>query len=1268
MSLVASIVAVVVAVASAVYSYIEGANARERAKKAREEAERKRLEAEDAAKGFQMTVEGQSSPLPVYFGRNLAGGVRVYHNTFNTYNYANPSAASAVSGVSGISDVNGLTLTIPGASYSVGDAISVSIDFKYGRGIGGYWSYDEWGNEFWTPATTLYLDSSINGNFSVTAVHSGNRFTINTGFPYSYTTTYTVNGWFGSKRTETLYWGYNSFSNGSTYLLGAQVFDSGGNMGGSIGGSKHEFLIFQQAICKGRIHKCYTMDFNEEVYNKAEYQYGARIHIYSGGGVADPLMYANDGSRANSKFPGITYATCAFRLNRDEPQYQGVPTVQFYIEGTPVEDILYSNGVYSLGAQSYSNNPVRCLLHYFLNIEYGRGLPLAEIDLESWYNAKMVCETVVLNDVPKEGKLWSAKGGNKQIKRFECNTAIDTSKPVRENIAALLETMDLAELVWSDGKYKLSLVYPTIYSSAATYTERALVQADHNGRKTLLLSKISNNNKPLSDTSAWDDTFVKAITDDDIIRGQDISTLWPDSSTRMNFATVRFLNEAKNFAEDSVSWPSKYGYIAGPNRDRGAWSASVGYIKSDTVTYGGRTYQLKDGSLYSERVSANVPPADSAWQERSNSVYSQYKIQDAHAPLEGDFNESVTTYYHALAEAEHRVRTSRDTVTYKFTLSRATAGIEPGDFIWVNSDVLYIPGELMRIESLKVNKDGDFETVAYKFDAALLAWNANDNEVIAQRNIFDVLLPQVTNLSIDTETKRVLPETIATLKWTSPDDVRVNRYSVKYTLTPVEQLSSSTVWVDLGRTPNTYLEIPYIDDAIVTFCVVAETSSGREAPKFTVDSKWPTLRYDTSLAEFNNIDSVDLSIEQEGIVIRVGKVYTNRALQVEVRKGEWADNILIERSSNDRVVIPFQPVGELKFAVAALSKSGKYSQVYHVNSYVQAPSKVKPSVQVIDNNILFTWKTPTSSQPIDTYEVRKGETFEDADVVGTKTGNFTTVFERTSGTYKYWVVAIDKAGNYGEAGYIITSVRQPADYQFIADFTTTFKTTSNSTISSSNAHINDNLLLPMNLTESYQQHFERMAASTIQDIIEDGFSHWPQSVPTSGFYQEIIDYGTTFASLIHLNIMIDYIRDVAGVDTTITVSTSLDAVTWSDPFTGVDVFISNFRFVKVRIDVVSDGKGFIEIDSIRYVSDVKYKNDAGNAVCSASDGTGTLVTFNEDFFDISSITVTPRGTEPITAIYDFVDAPNPTSFKIYLFNSTTGARVSGEASWAAKGI
>ena len=70
------------------------------------------------------------------------------------------------------------------------------------------------------------------------------------------------------------------------------------------------------------------------------------------------------------------------------------------------------------------------------------------------------------------------------------------------------------------------------------------------------------------------------------------------------------------------------------------------------------------------------------------------------------------------------------------------------------------------------------------------------------------------------------------------------------------------------------------------------------------------------------------------------------------------------------------------------------------------------------------------------------------------------------------------------------------------------------------------------------------------------------------------------------------------------------------------------------------------------------------------DAGGTAVGFNTEFVDIESISVTPSGSSARIAIYDFVDAPNPKSFKVLLFD-TSGTRVGDTTntnfSWQVRG-
>ncbi|NDC49733.1 MAG: hypothetical protein EBZ61_11775 [Micrococcales bacterium] len=66
-------------------------------------------------------------------------------------------------------------------------------------------------------------------------------------------------------------------------------------------------------------------------------------------------------------------------------------------------------------------------------------------------------------------------------------------------------------------------------------------------------------------------------------------------------------------------------------------------------------------------------------------------------------------------------------------------------------------------------------------------------------------------------------------------------------------------------------------------------------------------------------------------------------------------------------------------------------------------------------------------------------------------------------------------------------------------------------------------------------------------------------------------------------------------------------------------------------------------------------------------GGGTVVAFGVAFVDVESITVTPSGSSALLAIYNFVDEPNPTTFKVLLFD-TSGNRVGGSFSWSARGV
>ena len=112
----------------------------------------------------------------------------------------------------------------------------------------------------------------------------------------------------------------------------------------------------------------------------------------------------------------------------------------------------------------------------------------------------------------------------------------------------------------------------------------------------------------------------------------------------------------------------------------------------------------------------------------------------------------------------------------------------------------------------------------------------------------------------------------------------------------------------------------------------------------------------------------------------------------------------------------------------------------------------------------------------------------------------------------------------------------------------------------------------------------------------------------------------------------------------------------------------DFRYVKVRIDYTNaNDLSFMEVEKIRLLLDVKLRNDSGNGTAASGDVGGTTVEFNIPFVDVNSIQATPRGTSPVSSQINFVDAPNPTEFKV-LLHDNDGNRVSGDFDWICRGV
>ncbi len=215
-------------------------------------------------------------------------------------------------------------------------------------------------------------------------------------------------------------------------------------------------------------------------------------HFGTDGQSASGILSALSNWGSNHKLSGLCYLALRFKWNQDA--FSSIPKVQAIIKGRKVKT--YNSSLVEQ-SPSFQTNPAWCLLDYLTNERYGKALTISNIDLQSFYDASVICATQV-----------TPYSGGSNISIFDTNAVLDTSKKIIENVRELVKGCR-GYLPYSSGKYKL--VIETTGTSSITLTE------------------------------------------DDIIGGYSLSS--PNKNDRYNRCIVSFINPDRNYQVDEVQFP-----------------------------------------------------------------------------------------------------------------------------------------------------------------------------------------------------------------------------------------------------------------------------------------------------------------------------------------------------------------------------------------------------------------------------------------------------------------------------------------------------------------------------------------------------------------------------------------------------------------------------------------------------------------------------------------------------------------------------------------
>ena len=361
-------------------------------------------------------------------------------------------------------------------------------------------------------------------------------------------------------------------------------------------------------------------------------------------------------------------------------------------------------------------------------------------------------------------------------------------------------------------------------------------------------------------------------------------------------------------------------------------------------------------------------------------------------------------------------------------------------------------------------------------------------------------------------------------------------------------------------------------------------------------------------------------------------------------------------------------MGSYQFQVRSRNKFG---QVSSWNTQIRvvhgpyAPSNI--SAKVIDNTVMLYWEAPATIElPIVEYEIRRGDLWAPGNVIGRKQGTFTLVQEMIAGSYQYMIAAVDAAGNVGETASVTVYVNEPPDYVLNVEWEDDFL---NGT--STNVLVLDDgtAIAPYNVGQTWEEKFigngtvSNPQFTSFQDFIDAGYVYLPEPVPATAEFYEEHDYGAVLkTSSVALALDKTDFRGGPNISMFIGVKEALDD-SYAE-FEAEKTFQTDFRYVRDRYELTSDGTQFAVMTRHNLRLDSKLKRDAGkSAVTDAA--AGIYVEFKTTFVDVQSVNVTAI-SNLYQGIVDFEDIPYPAGFTVYLVNAT-GVFMTGNFMWEAAG-
>lgn len=710
----------------------------------------------------------------------------------------------------------------------------------------------------------------------------------------------------------------------------------------------------------------------------------------------------------------------------------GLPDILFELRGKPVYDPRTAQTAWTDSyGKHIGQNAALVIADFMTDSRIGMGIPSDQIDWDSVGDAADICEeSVTLADSTTE-------------RRYTINGTFDAAQSKRSILEQMVTAM-AGGISYSNGKYKLR---------AGKYTAPVLTLTDDDWVAPLQLQTKTPRQESFNAVRgtylASDKNYEERefpVVKNEMYRAEDGEQVIEDIQLPFTVSASTAQRLAKIFLESN-----RQGITLGGIASLRALQLEVGDTVAVTrarLGWSSKTFMVQEIELVSEQDERNAPyiGVRLLLSEFASGIFEWANGEETTTDLAPNTNLpnphtiSAPSNLQLTSGTNELYLRSDGTVFTRIKVSWAAitdAYVTSGGFveIWYQKSsergqpglprfAASVPGDQSNTYILDVQDGEQYDVyVRAKNASGIVSSMASVLNYVVQGKSEPPSTVQGLSGSVDATGVR--------LRWDAIADKDVAGYEIRYGADGITWESATIV----GEARGTSFATNIVRGGTYSFLVKAKDTTGNYSTVAAIlRSIIPVPEAPLVTIKVDNADLIIAWVAPESYFSVDHYEVTYSAITEESPTPSFSTSIAFMSTKALSYRSPISWTGTRWFYVYAVDVNGNIGDYTAISLQINAPGAITiVAADVVDNNVLIRWAVPSAGTlPIKKYQFFRGDSFASASMLGETGNTFATIFENVSGSYTYWLVAVDTANNKGPTASVTLRVSQPPDFVFTA--------------------------------------------------------------------------------------------------------------------------------------------------------------------------------------------------------------------------------------------